>query len=314
MKTSFFSGFPSWPKLTDYRIQSKTVYFGILISQALVAYLLLTAEITVDLQSSGIETFAGYALTVTIITMLGFGYPESNIVRGAVPVFMYLLCEYIFLALPRTYAFMVYWFPLVPAVALIIQGLKRSQVWAFIILITQFGNFFYLKDQLGETYHLEVRGLSSVWSGAIFVVTFLSALYFLYILLGNAYAKTKAKNKELNTLKSQVQQMNIELSAMNSRLSQSNESLEEKVQYRTQELEAQNTQLKKYSFANSHLLRAPLSNIMGLVDLINQKVIASEDKEIVSALGNAARELDQVVKKINTDLESGGLGESKLSR
>ncbi|MEO9965757.1 MAG: hypothetical protein ABJF11_08215 [Reichenbachiella sp.] len=293
--------------LTDYKIQSNRVYFGILISQMLVAYVLLLAEILVDLQSSTVETFAAYALAVTLISILGFSYPNKNWIRGAVPVFIYLLCEYIFLALPKTYTFMVYWFPLIPVVALIIQGLKRSQIWALIILITQFANFFYLEDQIGQTYLMEVRGLSSLWSGTIFIITILSSLYFLYILLGEAYTDSRKKNAELSLLKTQIQEMNEELFEINKRLTSSNESLEEKVRFRTQELETQNSQLKKYAFANSHLLRAPLSNVLGLTDIISQSLEPGKENEVALALRKAALDLDTVVKNINRDLESGDM-------
>ncbi|RZK59278.1 MAG: PAS domain S-box protein [Pedobacter sp.] len=67
-----------------------------------------------------------------------------------------------------------------------------------------------------------------------------------------------------------------------------------------QMIEKQNEQLKKISWLQSHEVRAPLSNILGLVQLLNKDGLTdTEQQEIIQLLNSAATKLDGVVKTIN---------------
>lgn len=77
-----------------------------------------------------------------------------------------------------------------------------------------------------------------------------------------------------------------------------NMNLEEQVKLRTLELQAQNRQLTEYAFINSHLLRGPLSRILGLINLINYSDIKAKETELIEHLKLSSEELDDVVKKI----------------
>lgn len=88
------------------------------------------------------------------------------------------------------------------------------------------------------------------------------------------------------------------------KIEQMNEVLEDKVKERTHELELQNKRLSEYAFINSHMLRGPLSRILGLLNLMDedQHLKESELKELLRKSGN---ELDDVVKKITDALNDG---------
>jgi PAS domain S-box-containing protein len=67
-----------------------------------------------------------------------------------------------------------------------------------------------------------------------------------------------------------------------------------------QMIEKQNEQLKKISWLQSHEVRSPLSNILGLVQLLNKDGLTNnEQQEIITLLNNAATKLDGVVKTIS---------------
>lgn len=83
-----------------------------------------------------------------------------------------------------------------------------------------------------------------------------------------------------------------------------NESLEQRVKERTVELESQNKQLTEYAFINSHLLRSPVSKILGLVNLMELDN-GSDHKDIMYFLKTSCEELDSIVKKITIALDSG---------
>jgi len=82
-----------------------------------------------------------------------------------------------------------------------------------------------------------------------------------------------------------------------------NQSLEVRVKQRTEELEKQNSQLAEYAYINSHLLRAPLSRLLGLVNLVRYSEIAgSEREQVIRQIHMAGQELDGVIAKINEAL------------
>lgn len=82
-----------------------------------------------------------------------------------------------------------------------------------------------------------------------------------------------------------------------------NESLEQRVKERTEELEIQNKQLAEYAFINSHLLRGPLSRILGLINLIEHDPDQKAEK-LIELLKISSRELDHVVQKITETLQN----------
>jgi light-regulated signal transduction histidine kinase (bacteriophytochrome) len=84
-----------------------------------------------------------------------------------------------------------------------------------------------------------------------------------------------------------------------------NESLEERVRERTQVLEEKNKQLAEYAFINSHVLRAPVSTMLGLINLISYSSIPVEDQKIYDHLLETAKILDTIIYKINHAIENG---------
>lgn len=63
-------------------------------------------------------------------------------------------------------------------------------------------------------------------------------------------------------------------------------------------IEDQNERLKEISWIQSHIIRAPLSRIMGLVPLISDNEDSADREEMLSYLMLSANELDEVIKGI----------------
>jgi PAS domain S-box-containing protein len=73
-----------------------------------------------------------------------------------------------------------------------------------------------------------------------------------------------------------------------------------------QQLLAQNEQLKEIAWINSHQVRRPLSNIIGLITLIKDAAEHQEDvRELVDLLAISSRELDSAVILINRQILEG---------
>ncbi len=94
-----------------------------------------------------------------------------------------------------------------------------------------------------------------------------------------------------------IEQQNKEIALIN-------EGLEERVKQRTEELEIQNRRLVEYAFINSHLLRGPLSRILGLINLMEHDK-TMKDSEMLDLLRKSGDELDQVIGKISNALNDG---------
>jgi PAS domain S-box-containing protein len=65
------------------------------------------------------------------------------------------------------------------------------------------------------------------------------------------------------------------------------------------EIELQNEKLREIAWTQSHLVRAPLSQILGLAQLVlDDKEASEETKELIAILNNSAQELDKIIKEI----------------
>lgn len=63
-------------------------------------------------------------------------------------------------------------------------------------------------------------------------------------------------------------------------------------------VEEQNRIFREISWMQSHMVRAPLANILGLLPMLNNEVQAQERSEIVDYINKSATELDNIIKEI----------------
>jgi hypothetical protein len=485
--------------LTDYKIQSIGIYRSVLISFSFLLFAILFAEVFYDLKTTSLEVLIPLTAISFTIVFLSFKFPDSKVLRTGLIIMVYAMIEIHFLINPKTFHVITYWFPFIPLIALLIQGIKPSQFWIIIILASHLFNSYFLGQTVGDSYEIIILRTPFFVTGIIFALGIIASSFLLYTLLGDAYNKMKVKNKELEEVKKEIEQkknllesyqrdlidlskneslfskgqdqlfkvicktavttlkvnrvsiwlfenqnscivrkflyeldnatdevfvlerkdfqayfkaietkpfimaskarehpetrdftegylkpldiysmldcpivldrkpigviccenqhevkiwntedalfiqsladfisssykneriknlltevrqknfelvgknneigtMNEELNAMNEELSTMNESLEETVRYRTSELETQNTQLTEYAFINSHLLRAPLSRILGLSYLLTKEATSIKDSQLLDALVTSTNEMDSIIRKISDILYDG---------
>ena len=76
------------------------------------------------------------------------------------------------------------------------------------------------------------------------------------------------------------------------------QDITERVKY-VHTVETQNAHLKEVAWTQSHVVRAPLTRIMGLADLISMNLAEDdENAEVVQHLGSAATELDNIIRDL----------------
>ena len=113
------------------------------------------------------------------------------------------------------------------------------------------------------------------------------------------------QNQLLNFQQKQIFDKSEELKLQSEEIRSINESLEMRVKERTRVLEEKNKQLAEYAFINSHVLRAPVSTMMGLINLIGYAGLSAEDQKIYTHLKETAQILDNVVVRINAAIDQG---------
>lgn len=74
------------------------------------------------------------------------------------------------------------------------------------------------------------------------------------------------------------------------------------LELKNEKLQLNNKQLTEYAFLNSHVLRAPLSRILGIAQVIDNNDSSDEQKQLIEHLKVSAEELDHVVANINSAL------------
>lgn len=187
---------------------------------------------------------------------------------------------------------------------------EKKSFWtlALINLVFLGGYNFYLKFLSGES-------MDTFWTHPYTLLKVPELLLWLGIVVGVMIFKSvveKAEEKErmarmqlekandeVNHLMNQLNKQNKLLKNHNKEIEETNTVLEEKVQERTKVLEERNAQLYDYAFMNSHLLRAPISKLQGLITLLNSDVNEIQKAQIFAYVEESVKELDKVVFEIN---------------
>jgi signal transduction histidine kinase len=114
-------------------------------------------------------------------------------------------------------------------------------------------------------------------------------------IVGKQRTLLQSRNEELS-------KANNELLNLNKRVFELNDVLEHRVNERTQELTNRNKILSDYAHMNAHLLRTPVTRIMGLIDLLRITEDPEEKKKVLEILLTSSGDLDKVVRSINDRL------------
>lgn len=112
---------------------------------------------------------------------------------------------------------------------------------------------------------------------------------FLNLMLISLYRVLRSANEEIQLKNQEIEKLNQDLQA--------------KVNERTQQLQERNQRLQAYAYTNAHILRAPLSRILGLLNLMYKSEDPEEAKKIKQHLEESARELDNVIRQSSAELE-----------
>ncbi|MEP1032363.1 tetratricopeptide repeat protein [Ekhidna sp.] len=155
-------------------------------------------------------------------------------------------------------------------------------------------------EQEKEKLLQETELANAIWIRNTLIVGFLAMSLISYLFYRN-YTRKRRANEKLHALNKKIEKQAEELQAANHEIIVMNNNLEKIVNRRTEELKLRNRQLKEYLSSNSHIVRAPLARILGLVDLYDPKDPVNLPF-INESLQESATELDNALRSINDKL------------
>ncbi|MEL6629875.1 MAG: hypothetical protein AAFQ83_00325 [Bacteroidota bacterium] len=120
------------------------------------------------------------------------------------------------------------------------------------------------------------------------------------ITLGMAYT-----NRERRRTNKILQEQNEAIKNQKEEIQRLNEGLERIVAQRTRQLASQNRELEEYAYLHSHKVRAPLANILGLVEIIkaHPEDIPADFFQLISKLNKVSNQLDGAIREINDAID-----------
>lgn len=179
--------------------------------------------------------------------------------------------------------------------------------------IVQQENELLLKDNQLKINELQASNLKIARQNTTQVALFICLIFalltaFFWYRFNLRKQKTigllRTLNDEITRQKEQIAEQASELEKVNGEMKNMNKSLEVLVTERTKKIESQNKKLRDYAFSNSHEVRAPLANLLGLINVSKiQGISPEEQEEIIEKIYISALDLDSVITKVNKILE-----------
>ena len=210
---------------------------------------------------------------------------------------------------PKNYYILIYWIGLIPLLVISLVKPKAAKIWGIVFLLFMVINGAYISINF-PSYETTLYPKKYLTAGFVFWMITFSIVFIINYIQEKNKALLTSSNNELSGLKQQIEKKNEELNTQNQKINRINEELrklndhlESRIAERTSDLEQRNSQLTEYAFINSHLLRAPVARVIGLLNLIDKTEGIEKREEILKHLNQAGVDLEKIVSKISNALE-----------
>ena len=156
----------------------------------------------------------------------------------------------------------------------------------------------YFPAQLGtlktENLNLDSKPID------FFVIAIVITLFTIYLKDKYMFYRNQIamRNDQLQRVAAKLIRQNEELEKQREEIKAINENLEGMIAEHTRGIEMKNKELSEYAYINAHLLRAPLSRILGLTTLMESDP-GTYNPQDIQHIKVLAHEMDGVVRKIN---------------
>ncbi len=249
---------------------------------------LFLTELIVDFDNTTIELCLAFLIPNILLCLLLSRTTYKYWIGHIQVFFIFLIIQIHFFYNPEYFNVLVYWMPFIPLISVFLISIRVSFIWLAVTLLTIFIDISYGESVVGESYTTFPRFRAFGAAGIVFVSGLFVAYLFLYRLLAGYYVTARRNQDEINRLNSELKELN--------------ENLEKKVEDKVADIKSQNERLEKYSFMNAHIVRAPLANIMGAMELYKKSEDTTEKEGLLGMVEESAHKLDEAVREVAQDL------------
>jgi signal transduction histidine kinase len=212
------------------------------------------------------------------IVLIGFFYFWKNFggYAGTVPSFMCLYVGFI--------------------VALSKGLYQQSFLGIFAIFITVL-LFFPTLVGIGNNYDLSI--IPAIQRNVDYFIIGCIISFFIVYMKNQLLSYQKLISKKYKQLKKVADTLSIqnqELKNQQDELHAINDNLEKIIKERIAEIEKKNQDLSEYAFINAHMLRGPLSRVIGITNLLSRE---NKNKQQLQTISTLANDIDKIVREIN---------------
>ncbi|PIB34545.1 hypothetical protein BFP72_03525 [Reichenbachiella sp. 5M10] len=110
-------------------------------------------------------------------------------------------------------------------------------------------------------------------------------------------------NSELDQVNETVLARRMKLLHQRNEIEVIKRDLQQTVEKNTVDLKRKNAELSRIAYSNAHHLRAPLTNILAIVDLMSQETEKGEEAQQLAKIARESTILDQSLRKVNELLD-----------
>ncbi|TAH28357.1 MAG: hypothetical protein EAZ06_10260 [Cytophagales bacterium] len=179
--------------------------------------------------------------------------------------------------------------------------------------ITRIGNNYAIKKQQEKINAFEIEKKNTAEKNQMFVIFSTLTILGIFTTLVVVWNKNKNKKKFIKVLQMQkniVEERNEEVNQQREEIIALNDSLSQKVDERTKELQfaieslvKRNEDLAQFSYIVSHNMRAPIATILGLLSIVEDEKIASPvNQHVMLHLEKTALAFDALIKDLDNIL------------
>lgn len=189
------------------------------------------------------------------------------------------------------------------SICVIFLGVLSGKARLFMIVSLSLINIILALDAEPEVL-LSISSTENLINPLSFNYLFNSAIVaaivvFIKVRFDQERVDIEAQNANLDKLNTELQIKNQLLSNQQEQIRDIQNNLEELVHERTLELENRNKELEAYAYDNAHVVRRPLSNILSLLEILNEEDERGASKNQIKDIRKKASDLDEIVQKIN---------------
>ena len=251
--------------------------------------------------------YRGYVIWVKFLLLISFIYPPYLIAinYSGLPPYLYLMYQVALQLVALMFMIMIFdW-----------QHEKKEFVIAISILFINFMCFDSIILQyidIKDTGYEENIGHMKFWTTLLWLAVLWASLINKRIIY--AYEKRLTllneelldKSEKITQVNKELAQSNEELAAESEIIASLNQNLEFLVEEKTKDLMLKNQKLEDYAFFNAHKVRGPLARILGICIMLESvpELNLEEKLEFIDKIFYTAKELDNVIKEINTILKT----------